>query len=64
MHIILDRKKEEGNMNFYMVTKTSNKRIKVFLEALVRNNVCEILEKNWEQMILINEVRIRKNDDI
>ena len=64
MHIILDRKKEEGNMNFYMATKTSNKRIKSVLEALVRNNVCEILEKNWEQMILINEVRIRKNDDI
>ena len=28
MHIILDKKKEEGNMNFYMATKTSNKRNK------------------------------------
>ena len=45
-----------------MLTKTSNEQ--KFLEALVRNDFCEILETYCEWMILIYEVRIKNNDDL
>ena len=64
MHIILDRKKEEGNKNSngYKDVKWTEK---MFLEALVRNIfICELSETCCERMILINEVRIGNNDDL
>ena len=62
MHIIFDRKRKTEARNFEWLQR--HQMNKKFLEALVRNDFCEILETQCKRMILIYEVRIKNNDDL